>query len=1014
MNMPILAVPKCADWHKDGAPVVAPRPQPNSASPHRRVRPRNELRPIPTFGLEAWASAGDGIVADVDIGPVGERICFGPFCLSPGERLLTRDGQPVEIGGRAFDLLVALTEQPGRILSKRELLKRVWPDVVVEDGSLRFHMAGLRRLLGDGQGGARYIATQVGVGYAFVAAIERPEPTGQTGSGAPPAAPAPGTTNLPARLPHLIGREHDIQLLADRVAAAPLFMIVGPAGVGKTSLAIELGHRLCDRFDGQVTFVDFSMIENVALVAAMIAGAIGIAVQTDDPIAVLLGHLRDRRILLILDNCEHVIEPVAAIVERIMGEAPHARIVATSREPLRARDEHVHRLDALAFPADASVLSREELLAYPAVELFCERAAAADSALVLDEDAVRAIADMCRRLDGMALPIELAAVQVATHGIAATARQLGERFSLGWSGRRTAQPRQQTLQAALDWSYDLLSQPERATLERLSLFVGPFSIDAALEVATEAEMGHEEVAVALDALTAKSLISSSRSQRTGTYRLLEMTRAFARDKLLARGEGRYNAVARRHAGFFLAELEGVAGRDEDLLQDIRGLRLQLGNIRSALAWSFGEHGDRRIAVRLAAASAPVFLTLSHLVECRSWCQRAVEIIDDAHRGGAIELELQASLGITLMFTRGNSAVAGDALSRALELATMLEDHANQLRMLALLHIFHERIGDYAVAMDHADRAVRIAEAMGEPEALGIAYSLSGISHHLAGDQTRARHDLERSLRHSPPSERSRTIHYGFDHRNRSGIGLARALWLSGYTQEADRVARRTVMEAGRLDHPVTRCIALIWSLTVHLWMGDLDTAEAELHAFGQCAEVNAFRPYIAAAAGLRAELAIERGSASDAIDALRDSLSKLRAARYDLQTTTFSIALARGLILDGRDGEAMALTDETIARCEANDERFAMPELLRIKADILRRTGDGLAGTILLQRAIGLAREQGAQAWVLRAAIDFSILLSGTERAGEARTLLAEVIADFPDEGVSRDLDRAKALLASV
>jgi predicted ATPase/DNA-binding winged helix-turn-helix (wHTH) protein len=957
------------------------------------------LRPLATFGLEALHSASDGIVADVDIGPVGERLSFGPFCLAPGERLLTKDGQPVEIGGRAFDLLVALTDQPGRILSKRELLKRVWPDVVVEDGSLRFHMAGLRRLLGDGQDGARYIATQVGVGYAFVAAIERSGPASPATSRL--LAPAAGTTNLPARLPHLIGRDQDVELLVNRVVSAPLFTIVGPAGVGKTSLAIEIGHRLCERFDGQVTFVDFSMIENAGLVPAMLAGAMGIAVQTDDPTAVVLGHLREKRILLILDNCEHVIEPVAAIVERVVDQAPDARIIATSREPLRVRSEHVHRLDALAFPTDPAGRTVQELLAYPAVELFCERAAAADSGLILDEDAVRAIADMCRRLDGMALPIELAAVQVATHGIAATTRQLGERFSLGWSGRRTAQPRQQTLQAALDWSYDLLSDVERITLERLAIFVGPFSIDAALEVATEAEIGADAVAAALDSLAAKSLIASDRSQRTGTYRLLEMTRAYARDKLLGRGSGRYHAVARRHAAFFLTELEGVAGRDEDLLRDIRALRLQLGNIRSALAWSFGDDGDRRIAVRLAAASTPVFLTLSHMIECRTWCQRAVEMIDERHRGTAIELELQASLGIALMFTRGNSEAAGGALSRALEVATLLDDRANQLRMLALLHIFHERIGDYDVALAHAERAVQIAEAMGEGEALGVAYSLSGISHHLAGDQARARQDLESALRHSPPSQRSRTIHYGFDHRNRAGIGLARALWLSGSPQEADRVARETVAEAGRLDHPVTRCIALIWSLTVRLWMGDLDKAEEELRAFSHCAEVNAFGPYIAAAAGLRAELAIGRGRTEGAVVALQESIARLKAARYDLQTTTFSIALARGLILEGRDREAIALVDETIARCDANDERFATPELLRIKADILRRTGDNLAARDLLGQALGLARGQGARAWELRAGIDLAALLSGMERTEEARALLAQVTADFPDEGVS-------------
>ena len=908
-------------------------------------------------------------MADLDQ-QLGERLCFGPFCLSPGARLLTRHGEPVEIGGRSFDLLVVLTEQPGRVLSKRELLKRVWSDVVVEDGSLRFHMAGLRKLLGDGVDGARYIATQVGVGYAFVAPIER---HGGTAPRRPEeSARATVTANLPARLPHLIGRERDVELLVERVADTPLFSIVGAAGVGKTSLAVETGYRLAPTFGDQVAFVDFSMLENMAVVPSMIAGAMGIAVQSDDPLAVILGHIRDRPFLLILDNCEHVIEAVAGIVERIVEEAPGARILATSREPLRVRAEHVLRLDALGYPEDLSGLTREQLLAYPAVQLFRERATAADSALVLDEEGARLLAEMCQRLGGMALPIELAAVRVATHGIEATARQLGERFSLGWSGRRTAQPRQQTLQATLDWSYDLLSDAERVVLERLSIFVGPFSIDAALGVVADAGIGSDEVAVALDELTSKSLIAPDRSRRTGTYRLLEMTRAYAREKLSARGEAAQAAIARRHAAFFLTELE-MAEQEEGVLQDARPLRPQLGNIRSALDWCFGPGGDRPMAVRLAAASAPVFLNLSHLIECRTWCSRALAEIADGQRGTALELELQAALGIALMFTRGNSEAAGNALARALEIATTLDDKWNQLRLLGRLHIFHERVGEYAVAMRHAERAVAVAEAIGAPEAIGVAYSLSGISHHLGGDQKAARRALELSLQMSPPSARGRTIHYGFDHRNRSGIALARTLWLSGDAEQAGRLARQFVREAARLDHPLTHCIALIWSLSVFLWMEDFAAAEADLAAFTECAQVNALAPYIAAAAGFRGELDIQRGRTGDALAAVEESLSRLRAARYELLTTPFSIALARGLAAESRIGEVLALIDATLARCEANGERFAVPELLRLKARTVRSAGaaEG-ARTALLEAALALSREQGARAWELRVAADLA------------------------------------------
>jgi len=908
---------------------------------------------------------------------LGDRMAFGRFCLHPAERLLTRDGQPVEIGGRSFDLLVALAEQPGRVLSKRELLKRVWPDVVVEDGSLRFHMAGLRKLLGEGDG-SRFIATQVGVGYAFVAPVERLETQRQEDPVAvKPASPAVGfTTNIPPPLPNLIGRARDLDLLMARVVDTPLFTVAGPAGVGKTSLMIELGHRLTAHFEGQAAFVDFGMLENPALVPPMIAGAMGISVQSGDPAAVILGHLRGGPFLLLLDNCEHVIEQAAEIVERIIEAAPQARIVTTSREPLRARGEHVHRLDALDYPQDMQGLTREDLLGYPAVELFCERARAADSTLEIDDGDLRLIAQMCGRLDGMALPMELAAVRVATHGIAATARQIGERFSLAWSGRRTAQPRQQTLRAALDWSYDLLSPVERTVLDRLAVFVGPFSVDAALDVVTGDDLGSDEAATALDDLAAKSLVSPNRARGAGTYRLLEMTRAYAREKLAARGDEEHRAARRRHAMFFLSELEALAAQDSAAFQDTRSLRPQLGNIRSALDWSFGPEGDIRLAVRLATASMRVFLNLSHLVECRTWAARAIAALEPGQRGTAMELELQGALGIALMFTRGNSAEAGEALARALEVAAVVEDRWSRLCMLGRLHIFHERIGEYAVAMEYAGQAIMVAQEIGEPEALAVAFSLSGISHHLAGDQIRARGDLERALENAAPSQRHRTIAYGFDHRNRSGIALARVLWLTGDADAAQRLAAETVAEAAVLDHPVTHCIALIWSLSIHLWMGDRLRAEQALRTFRDCAQINALGPYIAVAQGFAGELAIDEGRHAEGAAALADSLARLRGARYELLTTPFSIALARALAAGGRADEARRLVESTLARCMETGERIALPELLRVKAAIAGTSGAAEDAFAALEQAGSVAREQGARAWEMRVAADRAGLLA--------------------------------------
>lgn len=929
----------------------------------------------------AQGTGNDGVVTGTE--KLGERMVFGPFCLSPGARLLTKRGEPVPIGGRSFDLLVALTEQPGQVLSKRDLLKRVWSDVVVEDGSLRFHMAGLRKLLGDGEGGTRYIATQVGVGYAFVAPIERVGPVDDAPAplpqpvitGAIKTKVAASATNLPPRLPHLVGRERDIRLLTERAERSRLFTIVGPAGVGKTSLAVEIGHRAAADYGDSIAFVDFSMLENPAVVPSMIAGAMGLIVQGEDPLAVILGHIRDRRFLLVLDNCEHVIERTALMVEGIIDGTTNTRILATSREPLRVRGEHIHRLDALGYPEDPDTLTMEQLLAYPAVELFCERAAAADSGLVLNEETVRLIGGMCRRLDGMALPIELAAVRAATHGIAATAQQLGERFSLGWTGRRTAQRRQRTLQATLDWSYELLSGVERIVFERVAIFVGPFSIDAALEIASDEAIGLDDIAAALDELTSKSLVNAQRSGGAGMYRLLEMTRAYAREKLRARGVGDYAAVSRRHASFYLRELEAIAEQDEGALEDPRPLRLQLGNIRSALDWTFSAHGDVKIGVRLAAASAPVFLNLSHLIECQNWCTRALGGIAEAERGTALELELQGALGISLTFARGKSAAAGEALARALNVATLLEDSRNQLWMLGRLYIFHLWIGEYAVAMVHAKRAVDVAKRVGSDEALSIAYSLSGTSFHLAGDQRRAQRELELSLDKSSPSLRSSTIRHGFVHRTRTGIALAQSLWISGEAEKAVRIARQMVSEATQRENAATQCVALIWAIFIYLWTDNFDAAESGLETLTKCAESNVLEPYIAIASGLRGEMAIQQGHAENGVSAIEECLCRLRAVRYELLTTPFTMALARGLLLTSRLQEARALLEPAILRCEESGELFAMPELLRIKAAIAHRLDDDLAASeAILGEAIALARDQGAHAWERKAGADLSAL----------------------------------------
>jgi DNA-binding winged helix-turn-helix (wHTH) protein len=288
----------------------------------------------------------------MDLGPApqtGPVFGFGPFKLSVKERVLQRDGVPVELGARALDLLVALVSRRNESVSKRELLAEVWPDIVVEEGSLRVQIGALRKALGDAEGGARYIATLAGRGYCFVApvTVERGEDGGAT-------PPAPGSrVHLPARLRRMVGRDSSVLTLTALLADSRFVTIVGPGGAGKTTLAIAVAHEMLEAFAGSVTFIDLTAVNDPALVPSAVASTLGLAVQSDDPAPSLIAYLRTKRTLLILDNCEHVVDAAAALAARIFQLAPQVHLLATSRETLRVEGEQVYKVMPLAVPPSA-------------------------------------------------------------------------------------------------------------------------------------------------------------------------------------------------------------------------------------------------------------------------------------------------------------------------------------------------------------------------------------------------------------------------------------------------------------------------------------------------------------------------------------------------------------------------------------------------------------------------------------------------------------------------------------
>lgn len=963
-----------------------------------------------------------GGVMDNDSAALSTSVAFGPFRLHPAKRLLEKDGAPVAVGGRALDILIVLTQRAGDVVGKTELMDRVWPKITVDESSLRTHVAALRKTLGDGQGGARFVTNVPGRGYCFVAPLTRLDDAPPIAAAKPPPAAverevprAPESPpGLPRPLSRMIGREAVVREIVERLATQRFVTLHGPGGIGKTTVALAVAHAELAAFANAVIFVDLGAITDPALVTSVVASALGVAVQSDDPTPILISRLRRQRTLLVLDSCEQVIDAVARLAERVSREAPDVSLLTTSREPLRVEGEHVYPLRALDTPPQDDALAATEVLAFPAAHLFVERAAASGHPLELNGADAMIVANICRKLDGNALAIELAAGRVGTHGLHELAALLDSRLRLLWPGRRTALPRHQTLNATLDWSYNLIAEVERTVLRRLSVFVGGFTLHAAQAVATDDSLDGGTMVEALAQLVAKSLVQATPGDTRQHYRLLDTTRAYARTKLADSGEE--TDVARRHVAYFAAFLDDTRARRTQATAgtgDRGGDRLEhaalLGNVRAALDWCFSRAGDAGLGVRFAAAAAPLLIELSLLEECRRWTERALAALTE--RGTPFEMELQAALGHSLMLTSSNSGEAHGALERGLEIATALGDLFNQFRILNRLHLYYRRIGDVARTLEVARRMEAVAAAIGDPVGKAGAHAMLGLAHHLVGDQVEARTHLEAASSLAGELRPTDPGHFAFHRPPR--IALSRVLWLQGFADQAVEMAAQLARAPLADDDPVTSCISLIWCASVNGWAGDVTTVEALTEKLMAHAGAHSLVPYQNVALGIRAEVMILRGQHETGIALLRRSIASLDADRYRLYTPGFVATLAQGLAAVGRFSDALQALDAEIADVEALGGKFILPELLRVRGELCASMGDTAGAESLYRRAWDLAEKQAALAWRLRIAISLVRLGMRQRRGSEARKLLADTYGYFTEGFDTEDLKTASALLSS-
>ena len=957
-------------------------------------------------GVSPGSHKEDDIPATA-LSPLRRKIAlFGPFLLYATERVLKKNGTPLTIGSRALDILIMLLEHAPEVVSKRALMRRVWGQLVVDDVSLRFHVAALRKHLGDADLSGSYVKNIPGRGYCFAGTVSwaavAPEPTPKTAHTA--ASPLPRAPLL------MVGRDSTVRELAVLLKQQRFISIVGAGGIGKTTIALALAHRMLTEFDGAVHFLDLGAVEDSRLPASLLASQLGLVVVSDYPLPIILDFLRERRMLLVFDSCEHLIGATATLTENIFRDAPQVHILVTTREALRAEGEQVHHLPPLECPPYAESLTATQALSFPAVQLFVKQVSHSGHEFELTDADAPIVAEICRRLDGIALALKLAAARVGAHGVQGTSTLLDKQFRLLWPGRRTALPRHQTLRATLDWSYNLLSTTEKLVLRRLAVFVGGFALEAALNVSVEG-LDPAELTETLATLADKSLLTSDRTTAL-RYRLLDTTRAYAWQKLHESGEDL--KIARRHCEYMIHESQQF---EATILAppspgSIDFFALNLNNLRAALDWAYSDSGDTVLGAKLAGASAFFFFQADLLPECAAWTERAIGALDTSSQGTELELALLACFATSLMVARGNAPASHTAFVRALHFAERLNDAPMQLYILHALYMWQIRSGDLSGLRELGDRVATVAKDIPDPLPDAVAHGFFALTCFFTGANREV--DRHAHVALTAPVHLSQFNVESFGHPYRLRAMLVRNLWVLGYPEQAMATAEATLQEVAHLNRPETLCFMLMICGMVPLETGDWPRAEELIHRLSNIATKHHLFIYTQVSIGWQGRLAVSRDNLSQGVELLQTALAALHEAGYELYSPHLSVALAEGLAKSGQRELAHSTICEAVSWAETRGLMLNLIELLRVKGEILismSQQAAGRDGAACLLQSLQLARERGLLSLELRTGISLARLWAGRAQRDKAFELLEPIFNRFSEGFQTRDLVTATNLL---
>jgi predicted ATPase/DNA-binding winged helix-turn-helix (wHTH) protein len=927
-------------------------------------------------------------------------------------------GSPVPLGTRAFGIIEVLAQSAGELVTKATLTSRVWPEAkIVSDNTLQVHIAALRKALGPHRA---ILRTEAGRGYRLLGNWAANQAPASSLVGPPQARERPATraTNFPGVITHLIGRTADVEALRDLASAYRIVTLTGPGGIGKSTLALHVARELLAGFEDGGWLIEFASQSDPDLVPTAVASVLGLKLGggriSADTLARAVG---DQHLLLLLDNCEHLIDAVAALADTAMRLCPRVTVLATSREVLRIQGEYVYRVPPLEVPTSEQA-EPEHIRRHSAVELFITRTTALASDFLPHAENLQAIAAICRRVDGIPLAIEFAAARAATLGIEQVAIGLHDRFALLTGGRRTALARHRTLRATLDWSHDLLPEAERQLLRRLAVFPAGFTLDAAAAVMADTAFDLLAVTNGIANLVAKSLVALDKSEGAARWHLLETIRAYALEMLVKHGE--VDVAARHHASHFRDLFALVAPNpdsrpwiDDDLARRVR----EIDSVRAALDWSFSATGDVAIGVHLTAAYAPVWLYLSLMAECRQRCERALAGLTPASTAERrVEIWLQIALGMAMIETMGPAEQATAVLTTALEAAVILDDLDAQARALTMLSTTAIFRGEYGKVRSAVERLEQVARRLGDPTIARVADRVMGIMWLNVGRPRKAQRYLERSLQsHASSADRRRSLWYPYDYTASTRAFLARALWLQGFADRARSEAQASLDEFEPTDHQLSLCRVLYFGICrVAPMIGDFAAAERSNARLVEVA-TTLDAPFWKTVGGfVEGKLMVERGEFVAGLALLREAFEMCQRTGWRISYPEFKGVVAVALAGLGQRNEALAAVNEALANADIHGEQWYVPELLRIKGEVLLQQGSDeafVAAEACFLEAVRTAREWETLFWELRVTLSIARMRLAQGHRDQARHTLLPVYQRFTEGFDTTDMHAAKVLL---